>query len=179
MLAVVAVLIIIAAIIGIFTFTTVQHNQQVAATGTAQNQTQVVQNNLNGTATQVANAAATQAVVNATATAANTFPAVAGTYSGSLTNTANADKQFTLDLALQQNQGTLTGTCSIESSPFPIQNGRVTLDGKVSFSVTIPGSGGSSATQVNFVGSQQSDGSLSGTWTSSTNGQGPWSATKS
>lgn len=178
-LAGVAILIIIAAVIGIFAFTTVQHNQQVTATATAQNLTQVAQNNLNGTATQAANAAATQAVVNATATAANTFPAVAGNYSGSLTNNANAGKQFALGLALQQNQGTLTGTCSIASSPFPIQNGSVTLSGQLSFSVTIPGSGGSSATQVNFVGAQQSDGSLSGTWTSSTNGQGPWSATKS
>ncbi|HLJ32472.1 MAG TPA: protein kinase [Ktedonobacteraceae bacterium] len=179
-LAGVAILIIIAAVIGIFAFTTVQHNQQVAATATAQNQTQVAQNNLNGTATQTAaNAAATQAAVNATATAANTFPAVAGTYAGTITNTANAGKQFAMALNLQQNQQTLTGTCSIDTAPFTIQNGLVTLTGHVSFSVTIPGSGGSSATQVNFVGSQQSDGSLSGTWTSSTGGQGPWTATKS
>ncbi|MEO8970272.1 MAG: protein kinase [Ktedonobacteraceae bacterium] len=180
-LAGVAILLIIAAVIGIFAFNTVQHNQQVTATTTAQNLTQVARNNLNGTATQgAANAAATQAAeANATATAANTFPAVAGNYAGTLTNNANGGKQFALGLALQQNQGTLTGTCSIASTPLPIQNGSVTLSGQVSFSVTIAGTGGSSATQVNFVGSQQSNGSLSGTWTSSTNGQGPWSATKS
>ncbi len=176
----IALLIIIVAVIGIFTFTTVQHNQQVSATATAHIQTQVVQNNLNGTATQTsAIATATQGALNATATAANTFPDVAGNYTGTLTNTANAGKQFALTLALQQNQQSLTGTCSLDASPFPIQNGTVTLSGHVSFSISIPGSGGSSATQVNFVGAQQSNGSLSGTWTSTTGGQGPWSATKS
>ncbi len=178
-LAAVAVLIIIAAVIGIFAFTTVQHNQQVTATATAQNQTQVAQNNLNGTATQAANAAATQGAVNATATAANTFPAVAGNYSGTVTNNANAGKQFVMNLALQQNQQSLTGTCTLDTVPFPIQNGAVTLSGNVSFSITIPASGSSSATTLNFVGSQQSNGNLSGTWTSTTGGQGPWNAAKS
>ncbi|MHB8600205.1 MAG: hypothetical protein ACYDER_25765 [Ktedonobacteraceae bacterium] len=178
-LAGVALLIIIAAVIGIFAFTTVQHNQQVTATATAQNQTQVAQNNLNGTATQAANAAATQAVVNATATAANAFPAVAGNYSGTLTNNANAGKQFVMALALQQNQQSLTGTCSLASLPFPIQNGSVTQSGQVTFSITVPASGSSSATQFNFVGTQQSAGGLSGTYTASGGGEGPWVVTKS
>ncbi len=169
-LAGVAVLIIIAAVIGIFAFTTVQHNQQVAVTATAQNQTRVARNNLNGTATQ--------AVANATATAANTFPAVAGNYSGNLTNNANAGKQFAMALSLQQNQQTLTGTCSLVSLPFPIQNGSVTQSGQVSFSITIPASGSSSASQFNFVGTRQSDGSLSGTYTASAGGEGPWVVTK-
>jgi serine/threonine protein kinase len=178
-LAAVAVLIIIAAVIGVFAFTTVQHNQHVSATATAQIQTQVVQNNLNGTATQAANAAATQGAVNATATSANTFPTVAGNYSGTVTNNANAGKQFVMNLALQQNQQNLTGTCTLDTVPFPIQNGVVTLSGNVSFSITIPASGSSSATTLNFVGSQQSNGNLSGTWTSTTGGQGPWNAAKS
>ncbi|HLX40574.1 MAG TPA: protein kinase [Ktedonobacteraceae bacterium] len=179
-LAVIAILVIIAAVIGIFTFTTVQHNQQVAATATAQNQTQVAQNNLNGTATQsAAIATATQGAVNATATAANTFPAVAGNYSGTLTNNANGGKQAAMALALQQNQGTLTGTCSIDSFPFPIQNGSVTLSGQVSFSITIPASGSTSASQFNFNGTRQSNGSLTGTYTASQGGEGPWSVTKS
>ncbi len=176
-LAGIAILIIIAAIIGIFAFTTVQHNQQVAATSTAQSQTQVAQNNAK--ATQSAIATATQGAVNATATAVNSFPAVAGNYTGNLTNNNNSNKQFPLALALQQNQGTLSGTCSIDNLPLQIQNGSITQSGHMTFSVTIPGSNGSSSTQVNFTGSQQSDGSLSGTWTSSTGGAGPWTATKS
>jgi flagellar basal body-associated protein FliL len=179
-LAVIALLVIIAAVVGIFAFTTNQHNQQVAATGTASSQTQVAQNN--ATATQSAanaNATATQGVVNATATAANTFPAVAGNYLGTLTNTANAGKQFTMALALQQNQQSITGTCSLDTSPFAIQNGTITLSGQLTFSITIPASGSSSATTLNFTGSQQSNGGLSGTWTSTTGGQGPWTTTKS
>ncbi len=175
-LAVIALVVIIGAVVGIFAFTTNQHNQQVAATGTASSQTQVAQNNL---ATQSANATATQGAVNATATAQNTFPNVAGNYSGTLTNTANAGQQFAMALSLQQNQGTLTGTCSLNSVPFPIQNGLVTLSGQVSFSITIPASGSSSASQANFNGSVQSDGSLKGVYTASGGGGGPWSVTKS
>ncbi len=179
-LAIIALVVIIGAVVGIFAFTTNQHNQQVAATGTASTQTQVAQNNLNGTATQsAANAAATQAAANATATAANTFPNVAGNYSGSFTNNANGGKQGALALALQQNQQSLTGTCSVDAAPFPIHNGSVTQSGQVAFSITIPATSSSSETQVDFVGSQQADGSLSGTFTSSTGGQGTWAATKS
>ena len=114
--------------VGIFAFTTNQHNQQVAATGTASSQTQVAQNNL---ATQSANATATQGAVNATATAQNTFPNVAGNYSGTLTNTANAGQQFAMALSLQQNQGNPHWYLFPEFGSFPIQNGLVTLSGQV------------------------------------------------
>ena len=179
-LAAIALVVIIAAVVGIFAFTTNQHNQQVAATGTASSQTQVAQTNASATQSAAnANATATQGAVNATATAANTFPAVAGNYLGTLTNTANAGKQFTMALALQQNQQSITGTCSLDTAPFAIQNGNITLSGQLTFSITIPASGSSSATTLNFTGSQQSNGGLSGTWTSTTGGQGPWTTTKS
>lgn len=179
-LAAIALVVIIAAVVGIFAFTTNQHNQQVAATGTASSQTQVAQNNLNATATQsAALATATQGAVNATATAANTFPAVAGNYTGTITNNANAGKQLAMALALQQAQQSLTGICTLATLPLPIQNGTITLSGQVTFAVTIPASSSSSAATLNFVGSVQSNGGLAGTWTSTTGGQGPWSTTKS
>ncbi len=179
-LAAIALVVIIAAVVGIFVFTTNQHNQQVAATGTASSQTQVAQNNLNATATQsAALATATQGAVNATATAANTFPAVAGNYTGTITNSANAGKQLAMALALQQVQQSLTGICTLATLPLPIQNGAITLSGQVTFAVTIPASSSSSAATLNFVGSVQSNGGLAGTWTSTTGGQGPWSTTKS
>ena len=95
-----------------------------------------------------------------------------------LTNNANGGKQFAMALSLQQAQQSLTGTCTLATLPFAIENGNVTLNGQVSFSITVPATSTSSATQFQFVGTQQTDGSLSGTYTASAGGTGPWVVTK-
>lgn len=177
-LGIIAVLIIVVAIISIFAVSSyvTGHNNQLATATAQSNQTQVATNNLNATATQSAiNTIATQSAANATATAANAFPNVAGSYAGSFNNNANG-QSGPLALNLQQNQSVLTGTCSIDNSPFTIQNGQVSTSGGVQFTVTIPSSSGNVV--VNFVGSVQSNGGLAGTFTSSTGGQGTWTTTK-
>ncbi len=81
-----------------------------------------------------------------------------------------------MSLTLQQNQSTLTGTCTINNVPYAVQNGVVNMSSVVHFSITDNTSGTNFV--VNFAGTQQSNGSLSGNYTASDGGNGTWAVAK-
>ncbi len=107
-------------------------------------------------------------------TTTSSFPNVAGTYSGTVQNTT-ANETSDITLTLVQSQGQLTGNLVIApplvgSGPVV---GTITKSGTLTFTVKNDTYG----SVIDFTGTQQSDGSLSGTYTVEvTNEQGLWNA---
>ncbi len=106
----------------------------------------------------------------ASATAPVVYPILFANYSGTFANNANG-QSGTISLANKsQDQQNFTGNFLISGVSYPM-TGTVGSDNSIQFSITPNGA------TIKFVGSVNTDGSLSGTYTATTGGNGTWKVT--
>lgn len=167
---------------------TAQAQNQANATAQAQNQanadaTAQAQSQANADATAQANADATaqarnQASADATATAnaQPAFPVVAGSYTGTY-RSSQTGTIGTLALTLQQSGSNLSGTCWVQGVAHNIYYAGVNAAGTLQFTIFLVGQAGTE--RVDFIGAQQSDGSLRGEYAGNAGRDtGTWNVSK-
>ena len=106
-----------------------------------------------------------------------TIPTLNSSYTGTITDTGtNASSAMHLSAITQDNQGNISGTITIDDSTFPI-SGMGSFSGTVDSSSNINFTVPTNKSTATFMGSIQSDNSLSGTYTTADNvSSGNWSA---